>query len=386
MKIIQIGSYPQDNKCIKGGIESSIFGLSNELKKQNRVYVFDLPRNDVNHDFIEENEGVFIYRFHSRGSNLRSILRCNYILKTIKNLRPDICHLHSSSFFSLILFLFLKISKIPVLITIHGLAHIEKGNELNKHFSFANIFKYFFQSLCEFLLLTFCNQIIVDTEYVAVQIKRYWKQKKIFRIPKCIIIPQGIDSSFYCDKQQTEVQEGMLLSVGGINSRKGHLKLIQMMPQILEQYPYANLVIAGALTNTLYYNQLNEEIEKNNLGKHVSLIINATSEVIYQLYFKADLFVLHSEEESQGIVLCEAMAMGKPIVATNVGGIPYVINNKINGLLCGYGDVKTFADNVMFLLSNRENCNTMRIANIKSSYKYSWQVITTEIMKVYTSI
>ncbi len=386
MKIIQVGSYPQNLKCIKGGIESSIFGLSNELKKQNEVFVFDLPRKDVTSDIVEENDGIVVYRFYSKGTNIMSVLRCISILKNIKSLRPDICHLHSSNFISLILYILCKFNRIPVLVTIHGLAHIEKRNELNKNFSLRNLFKYVFQSWCEFLLLTFTNQIIVDTKYVAKQINKYRLQKKIFRAPKCIVIPQGVDSSFFSNNPQVVCQKGMILSVGGINARKGHIKLIQSVSIVQKYYPEIKLIIAGTLTDQNYYNQLKSEIKNNDLTKNVSLVVNASSECLYELYSKADLFVLHSQEESQGIVLCEALAMGIPIVATNVGGIPYVIKDKKNGLLSDYNDLNKFAENILYLIGNRDINNLMRSENINSGTKYSWHIITSDIIKVYRKL
>ena len=65
----------------------------------------------------------------------------------------------------------------------------------------------------------------------------------------------------------------------------------------------------------------------------LKLLQNASREEIQYQYSKASLCALHSEEESQEIVFCEAMATGISIVATKVGGIPDVVKNNRNGLL-----------------------------------------------------
>lgn len=86
-------------------------------------------------------------------------------------------------------------------------------------------------------------------------------------------------------------------------------------------------------------------------GDRITILPDADYDVLLGLYSKATLFALHSEEESQGIVFAEAMAAGLPIVATNSGGIPYVVHDDDNGILCKYGDVDSFACNMDSLLS-----------------------------------
>ena len=95
------------------------------------------------------------------------------------------------------------------------------------------------------------------------------------------------------------------------------------------------------------------------------------------------MFALHSEEESQGIVFAEAMAAGLPIVATNSGGIPYVVHDDDNGIFCMYGDVDAFASNMDSLLSDETSRNLISARNTEEAKKYNWANIANEIVKVY---
>jgi len=385
MKIIQIGPYPLDTSCIKGGVETSVYGLSMELAKTHEVLVLDNPRFEIKKDSIQGNEKVQIYRFYCKGTkNAEIIFRIKDIIPIIRKEKPDICHIHSTSLFSLLLYILLKIRRIPCIVTIHGLAHIEKLQSLRKKHSFKNYFKYITQSLTEFIFLSLCPMVIVDTGYVSDAIKLYKKKGKIVRMPVYKVIPQGINDAFF-QLEQT-ASKNNLVSVGAFNKRKGHHLLIESMEQVKIVYPECKLIIAGVLSDPQYWELLQKNIKDKGLDQKITLLTNASFDEILNVYKRASIFVLHSEEESQGIVFCEAMAAGKPIVATNVGGIPWVVENRVNGLLSDYGDIDTFAKNIVALLGNEDLRKEMAVTNRIQSQKYNWNIIANEIVALYTSI
>ena len=385
MKIIQVGSFPLDATCIKGGVEASVYGLTMEQAKTNQLFVFDVPRSEIKKDYMEEIEGITVYRFFSKGSkNFSAIFRLKSIVKIICQLKPDICHIHATSQFSFITYLLFRLYRIPAIVTVHGLIHIEKQNAWRKQHSLKNLIKYCTQSLTEFIFLSICRTVIVDTQYVADAIKLYKKQGKIMGMPVCNVIPQGVNDVFF--QLENESKSKYLLSVGAISKRKGHLLLVDAMEKVRFQFPDFSLTIVGALSDKLYYQSMQNSIKEKGLEHTVQIYPNALFENILNFYKKAEIFVLHSEEESQGIVFCEAMAAGKPIVATNVGGVPWVIENKVNGLLSDFGDVDTFVNNIISLLENENLRRKMEEANRIQSLKYNWKYIADEIMVIYKSL
>lgn len=106
-----------------------------------------------------------------------------------------------------------------------------------------------------------------------------------------------------------------------------------------------------------------------------------------KIFFKrSNVFVLHSEEESQGIVFCEAMACGKPIVATNVGGVPYVVKNGENGYLSNYTDIRQFSENIITIIHNDSLRNKFSVNNRETAKQYSWNIITDKIIEIYNKL
>ena len=382
MKIIQIGSFPMDSSFIRGGVEASVFGLAVEQAKTHKVIVIDTPRREVKRDKVDRVKNINVYRFSSGGKkNINALSRLSAILKVIRHHKPDICHVHSTSTFSLLIYLLLRMRHFPALVTVHGLAHVEKRNLWRKQHSLSNLLKYWMQSIAEFKLLSICRRVIVDTPYVSLAISKYKKQGKILRMPHCHVIPQGINGLYF--GLEDKAQSMNLLSVGAFVKRKGHLQLIESIALVKKSYPDIKLTIAGIMSDGEYFKAVENKIIELDLENNVRLVINTSLVELLDMYRQAELFVLHTEEESQGIVFGEAMAAGKPIVTTNVGGIPWVVENNVNGLLSDFGDVKTFARNIKHMLENESLRNKMKQENRLNARKYHWEEIAAEVEKEY---
>ncbi len=385
MKIVQVGSFPLMENLTHGGIESSLLGLTTELAKSNEVVVFDIPRSIIQRDFIEIINGIRIFRFSKPSfSNSSSLFRVNDIRRLIIKEKPDICHLHTSSIFILVLSIFLKSNNIKTIITIHGLAHEEKKNEWRENRTFKRFLKFISQSLSEFIVINSSSILIVDTQYLSNRIHQYKKQLKIFKIPSLRIIPQGVNLAFFRLKESSIKYD--LISIGSFVSRKGHLHLIETMEKLHDHLPRLTLSIIGTKSDIGYYNELLTKIRELRLESNIDLYADLPFQETLQLLEKSGIFVLHSQEESQGIVLCEAMAAGKPVVATNVGGIPFIIKHGVNGLLSEYGNIEQFTNNVITLLNNKSYCESISLNNIKASGEYKWSIITKDLLQLYRQV
>lgn len=384
MNIIQVGPYPLDALCIKGGIESSVYGLANALSKNHTVDVFDFPRLNGK-DTCERVDSVHIHRYANHWEyNQDNIYRVDEILRDIIALHPDIVHIHGTGKISSVIYQALKQYGLKVLLTVHGLLHVEKQNLLRKSFRLKHLYQYFYQSKTEFEVLSCTEKIIVDTEYVATQIKQLYQKGKIRHLPQMYTIPQGINSKFL--SLTTNPQENYILSVGAISERKGHLYLLQAFEKVCTSIPTAKLVIAGSLTEDQYYDQLLKYIEKSAYKENISIYPNLLQEDLFKLYQEAKIFALHTQEESQGIVFAEAMAVGLPIVSTTVGGVPYVVQEAKNGLLCSYGDTTTMANMIIQLLGNEEKYQSFSLSSRNIAEQYDWQNIASQIEILYSQI
>ncbi len=379
MNIIQIGPYPLSESMSRGGVEASVYGLSQEMAKTEEVCVMDLPRMDVT-DCCGEKNGYKVYRFKNPGNHVvDSVKRIPDIIKTIQEIGCDVCHIHSTSVFSWKMYRELKRAGIPAIVTVHGLVGVEKKNALRHHFKVKTLYQFITQSHAEKRLIKNVSYLIVDTQYVAEELKKYDSSNH-----KITVIPQGIDDAFYelsCSETSTEI-----LSVGAFSARKGHLFLIKAFEELLKSGVGAHLTICGTVAEQGYYQELQDYLGNSPYREQICLKSDISKEELYKMYQEAHIFALHSQEESQGIALVEAMATGLPVVSTHVGGIPFVVKDKETGLLSEYGDVKAFSNSLEALITNKELWTTMSKICRQESNKYTWSYIAEEVAEVYQKV
>ena len=382
MNIIQVGSYPLSADCIHGGVESSVYGLTQALVRAGHtVDVFDYPRIGGN-DASERKGLLTIHRYANTGKhNEDAMQRGKEIFRDIVALHPNAVHVHGTGKLSGAIYEAAQNYGIPVVLTVHGLLHEEKKQALRRKFSLKHLYQYIVQTRSEMDVLNRASRIIVDTPYVERMLTQYRQKGKLTQLPKIYVIPQGISAAYY-DLSCT--QEGkIILSVGSISPRKGHLYTIKMFNALREKGIKAKLRFIGSLADNNYYAQLTKSIQESPYCKDIRLETNVSQEELFVAYKTSKLFVLHSQEESQGIVFAEAMATGMPVVATKVGGVSEVVEDGKDGFLCEFGDAISMAIMVEDILTDEKVWQSLSKHAKQAAKKYDWDKIAEEICKLY---
>lgn len=380
MTVIQIGPYPISPDCIHGGVEASVYGLVQELAKNHIVDVFDIPRLGEK-DRVERYGNLTIHRYANPGKhNKDAVLRLKEIVRDILALGPDVCHVHGTGAFSKEIYFALQQYGIKMMLTVHGILREEKKQALLRKPSLKALYQYVVQSRDEHELLEAAPRIIVDTAYVEDKLKAYGFK----HVPEMHVIPQGIDETFYGIK--CNPQSNVILCVGAIAPRKGHIYTVEMFNRLRAKGIDAKLRIVGSLADKAYYEQLKQKITESAYSEDITLEANLPREELLKAYAEAKLFVLHSREESQGIVFAEAMATGLPVVATKIGGIPYVVADGKSGLLCPYADVDAMTEMVAQLLSDEQQWQSFSAAAREIAKDYNWENIAERIVQLFNAL
>ncbi len=379
MNIVQIGPYPISSECIHGGVEASVFGLVQELAKEHIVDVFDIPRLGEKNR-VERYGDLTIHRYANPGShNKDAVLRLKEIVRDIVALNPDICHVHGTNAIQKQIYFALQKHGIKMMLTVHGILREEKKQALMRKPSLKALYQYIVQSRDERELLEAAPRIIVDTAYVEDKLRAYGLK----HVLEMHVIPQGIDEVYY--GIQCNSKSNVILCVGAIAPRKGHIYTVEMFNRLRAKGIDAKLRIIGSLADKGYYEQLQQKIAESNYKEDISLEANLPREELLRAYAEAKLFVLHSWEESQGIVFAEAMATGLPVVATKIGGIPYVVAEGKSGELCPFGDVDAMEEKVEALLSNDRKWKEYSKEAKEIAKEYRWEDIANRIMRLYNN-
>jgi glycosyltransferase involved in cell wall biosynthesis len=140
--------------------------------------------------------------------------------------------------------------------------------------------------------------------------------------------------------------------VGRLQRWKGMHTVIEAMPQILEQYPCSHCVIVGGQHELEldYLDFLKDKVSTLKLEKHIT--IAGLQKNIPEWMQAMDIVVHASYNEPFGIVIIEAMALGKPVIASDSGGPTEIIEDGIHGILTPYEDHDALARAVLKYLDN----------------------------------
>lgn len=175
---------------------------------------------------------------------------------------------------------------------------------------------------------------------------------QVYRVPqkKVSVIYNAINAVNVCrTSHQFGNKEVIIGSVGKLDYKKGFDTLLQALSMVHNTFPNVVLEIVGdgPLKQQLYRYAIELDI-----ADKVRFLGFLNNKAVIDKIAGWRVFVLASRREGFGMVLLEAMAMEKPIVATNVEGIPEVVKDGETGFLCSRDDAKQISERIIWFLEN----------------------------------
>jgi glycosyltransferase involved in cell wall biosynthesis len=148
--------------------------------------------------------------------------------------------------------------------------------------------------------------------------------------------------------------EKVVINTAHLTREKGQRYLIGAIPRVLEKIPGVRFFIIGQ-------GELMAELQSlsASLGINEVLVLTGFRDDVGAFYDIADLFVMSSLQEGLGTAILDALALGKPVVATNTGGIPEIIKNDETGRLVAAGDSASLANGIIEMLIHTEPAGKM---------------------------
>lgn len=157
-----------------------------------------------------------------------------------------------------------------------------------------------------------------------------------------------ISSSHLKEEYGIRTDEKVIIHVSNFRSIKRVPDVVKVFVRIFEKMP-AKLLLVGDGPEMTVVSKL-----VSDLGLDEGVFFLGKQDNLEELYSISDLMLLLSQKESFGLALLEAMACGVPCIGTNVGGIPEVIQNGVNGFICEPGDLADIVQKSLYLLENSE--------------------------------
>lgn len=396
MKICHISTfYPP---LVFGGAEIYVQRISENLSRHGHEVVVITTTSTVSvKPSIEEKNGVKIYRIHplniygiyntlSKPNIIKPIwygidllnIHSYIILKNIlKKEDPDVVHVHNFKGFSFA-FDAVKSLNLPLIFTMHDY-FLECFKE--------NLFRSSY-TICQ-------NPPLLCRIYIKLQ--RYLKDNKpdIVTAPSQFVIDKIKNDGFFLKTRTMKLPLG--IELGNIKKIEKNYETIDILfAGRLNRYKGVHILINAF--NQLKYKKIHLHIvgegkEKEELNKIAEYNPNITfygfvsENILLELYRKANIVVVPSIwYETFGIVIIESFKYSIPVIASNIGGFPELVENGHNGFLFEPGNVDELKEILENLIANPKKLEKLSDNAFKSAKKHSMEEHTKNLTKIYEEL
>jgi len=365
-----------------GGGEEHVYHIAKKLLQRGHeviVLTSDLLKTTPNYAYFQRKvhkvDGITVQGFHALRLLKDYPIVPSIFFKLMRE-KVDIIHGHGYGYFTTdFSALASRIRSVPFIVSTHGFFPL--AVHANRFLTTTYV------NFSRISLLKIARKVIVASTFDASMYAQLIDQRKIR------VVPNGVDIDKWrvlprktVFRTKYDLEGPIVATVGRIIWVKGFQYLIRTAANIIKVFPDTKIVIAGE--DFGYLQKLIQLAQKLKIPKDSIIFTGRLSEQeLKELYAAADIIVIPSIYEPFGIVALEAMACGKPIVASACGGLLDIIKHGINGLTVKPHDPVGLAMAVVTLLEDPSLAKTMGETNKRAVIKYSWDNIVEKIENIY---
>ena len=352
-----------------GGLEKTLTTVVLNLNKNKyNVSVWCLREGGFFADKLVK-EGIDVKILHI--STSRNPLSIYKLYRLLKSHKFDLIHTHAYSA-GTIGRISAFLAGIPVIISHNHSIY----DYYNKYYHFV-----------EWLLSLITDRVICISEVV----NRFASETQRINAKKLITIHNGIDDVCHVTEKRSSdlkkelglpINHSVICTIAHMEEHKGIKYLLESASLLLQLRNDISFLLVGegALKEELKILCVDLKIEKN-------VIFAGERNDILEILSLIDIFVQPSLREGLGLAILEAMACGKPVIATNVGGIPEVVQDRVSGILVPIGDFKALYSAMIELLNNTEKMKEMGNKGKRIfSENFHSEIMVDKIEELYISL
>jgi D-inositol-3-phosphate glycosyltransferase len=247
-------------------------------------------------------------------------------------------------------------------------------------------------------VLARADRVVVATLAEQTQIRFLYKTND----RKLVIIPPGVDTSHFYPIPADEAKQfiglkpddRMVLFVGRIEPLKGVDTLIEAMSCLKLRHNGRSVHLAiiggepaaGPKEISAEMVRLQKLCDELGVDQTVVFLGMRRQDTLPYYYSAAELLVMPSHYESFGMVALEAMACGTPVIASDIGGLGFLVQDGETGFTVPDGDPGQLCDKLSILLDDPELREKMGQRAVEVAQSYDWEKITKQIVKVYKHV
>jgi glycosyltransferase involved in cell wall biosynthesis len=252
----------------------------------------------------------------------------------VKSIRPNVVHGQGTERDCALSAVY---SGFPSVITVHGNMRLIARLNRARPFSYQWI-----AARLERFTLPRSDGVVCITNYTRDAVKQLAR--------RTWIIPNAVDATFFSGHYAPE-QPQTLLYIGQVNYRKNQIGLIEALDPLAARHPFRLLFLGGGSSADPYFVRFLEMLKTRPWCQYGGV---AGRSQLKKHLERATALILVSLEDNCPMVVLEAMAVGVPVIAPNVGGVPDLVQHRVNGLLCEPTEQRSIQNEVASLLNNGE--------------------------------
>jgi len=217
------------------------------------------------------------------------------------------------------------------------------------------------------------SKLILCNSYKNIAVSKY-----LFSELSCMgydveIIPNNIEVNKYKFKERTKLSP-KLLWVRSLHTDYNPLMAVDVLSQVIKKYPEAYLCMVGpdkdgSMERTKSY------AKKLNIFESILLTGKLSKPHWHTLSEEYDIFINTTKYDNTPISVLEAMALGLPVVSTNVGGIPYLLEDKTDAILVESNKSEDMAKAIFSLIEHPDLATKLASSARKKAESYDWKVV-----------
>ena len=273
------------------------------------------------------NKVAYLYLDKKGAIDLKALFK---LRKFVKENKVDTVHAHSTSFFLAFL---LKLSCPSLQLIWHD--HYGDSEFLSKR-----------PSLVLRMTLPFFKGIIAVNQNLKI-----WAEQKI-HLKNVVYLPnfpsEDVDGT--CNTVLKGIQRKRIVALANLRVQKNHFLLLEVARKVRESHPEWSFHLVGKDFGDDYSTQIQKLIVEYNLGDNV--FVYGSKPDVKNILEQSAIAVLTSQSEGLPVALLEYGRCAKPVVVTNVGEIPLLIQNGVNGFLVETGKVEAFYESLVQLMES----------------------------------
>ena len=359
-----------------GGVEEMTRGLARELRargQQVRILTGRWPASLPGQDEVD---GVSVRRLHFEmpARHPMSLFRfaCRFgpaLRQTIheaRSFKADLIHVHCLGPNTLYAALAAAILRKPLVLTTHGEFQGDDTN-LRRSFFMSRVHRW---ALRRAAWVTACSQFTLD----HIPYPFHTRSSVVYNAGPPVSadtpLPVGTDPPFVFCAARLTYNKGLDIALNAF-------------ALACDQNPGLQFWIAGDGKERC---ALEKSVDDLKITHSVKFLGNQTSDEVRQLMTRCLFYVCPSRNEGFGLASLEAMAAGKAVLATRVGGVPEIVQDGVTGLLVPGGDAPALAQAMTRLAADAPRRQTLGEAGRERAQQFDWDAIADQYLSIYSTV